>query len=440
VYNNLTVNITTQASIETILEGYKARQCSFDETVVLLEALFQSQPAQGQAAFVSQMEFRLRSDSYSYLREERSVQEPLIRAWAQFGPTDRLPKLIFALLRNDDDEKIESWTRKIAPEFVHSLWTNRTRFSRAALDDIKGHCAPFIFTKSAGIVSPQYPASLLEAASRIDQAVDKINFDRFAATLQQARPQSVPAGSDVPPIDLKLEILRTIAGSGSRAVNKYNLLGKPGVKGELEFALARPLGTAERVLAYGAFRELEKAGLIVPTYSDLVNPEDWVVITDAGQRALKTGVFDRLDEILLSISPHLPNLRRGAWAVLNSGGPHSREQAAHSARELVDQVLKIGAPDEEVKAQTWYHPDSSTSSGITRRMRLRLLADRFASERSDTDLRVSEKACEFLIAVDAKLMALAHARIEPDPEEVRSAIQSAEIALKSVLISFRRSE
>jgi hypothetical protein len=132
-------------------------------------------------------------------------------------------------------------------------------------------------------------------------------------------------------------------------------------------------------------------------------------------------------------------VRRGAWAAFDSGGPHSREQAAHSARELIEQVLKIGAPDEEVKAQTNYSPDATNRSGVTRCMRLTLLAEKFASGRSETDLRVSEKACDFLLAVDAKLIALAHARIEPDPEEIASAIQAAEIALKSVLLSFRRS-
>ncbi len=429
-------------SINTILDGYKRELCSSDKTVELLESLSQKLLPDREHQFFDLLQSQLFSEPYSHLQSRRTVHDVVIRAWASFGPTERLPSVVFALLRFDDREEMESSARKIAPEFVHSLWTNRTRFSRPVLDVIRAHCALFTSDQSTPLTGTQFPSSLVEAASRLEKAVDKINFERFEQTLRNPQPSIVSGESlrGFSLFDLKLEILRVIAQSSPKAVNKYNLLGRPPAKGELELALGTTMGAAERNRAYEAFEELKKTGHIRPTYTDLNDPENWVIATEAGRRALKTGALDALDDTLCKIAPHLLKLRRGAWAGLNSGEPHSLEQAAHSARELIDQVLKIGAPDDDVRRQPWYSPDATSASGITRRMRLRFLVEKYAGELSETELRVAEKASDFVLAVDEKLKALAHSRVEPDAEEVEAAITSAEIALKSVLTSFRRSK
>lgn len=61
-------------------------------------------------------------------------------------------------------------------------------------------------------------------------------------------------------------------------VNKFNLLGKPyrGAEGSLERSLGIFFSENERARAGLAFNELRNQGVIVPTYKDLVNPEDWV--------------------------------------------------------------------------------------------------------------------------------------------------------------------
>jgi len=205
-------------------------------------------------------------------------------------------------------------------------------------------------------------------------------------------------------------------------------------------ALGAPLSDIERDFAYRSFDELKESGHIRPTYEDLVKPEEWVVATGSGRRAADTGALDALDDALLRIAPHLLTLRGGAWAALRRGDPHSLGQAAHSARELVDQTLKIGAPDEEVKGRPWYSPEANSSSGITRRMRLRFLVESYGGELSETDLKASECAFDFLLAVNEKLLAFSHSRGEPNEKEVEGAIVSAEIALSSVLTSFRRSK
>jgi hypothetical protein len=71
---------------------------------------------------------------------------------------------------------------------------------------------------------------------------------------------------------------------------------------------------------------------------------------------------------------------------------------------------------------------------------LKFLTEKYGGELSETEIKVSERAADFVLAVDEKLKALAHSRIEPDQEEVESAVTSAEIALKSVLTSIRKSK
>src|SRR5437868_5441414 len=133
------------------------------------------------------------------------------------------------------------------------------------------------------------------------------------------------------------------------------------------------------------------AGFIEPTYSDIVAPEDWVVITDSGRDALKRGALDDLDDVLQRINPYLVQVRRGAWAALGAAHPDSLRQAAHSARELIDQVLKEGAPDEEIRRETGFRPDPGSLSGITRRMRLKLLMRKYRGEVSESDVKVVEE-------------------------------------------------
>ncbi|MEX2692751.1 hypothetical protein [Rhizobium mongolense] len=99
----------------------------------------------------------------------------------------------------------------------------------------------------------------------------------------------------------------------------------------------------ERAQAYRCARELQDAGLIVAEYHDLTNPEEWRVITDDGREALKRGALDPLDAVLGALSPAFIEMRRGAWRAANSSLPDAQRQAAHSARELVNQPPRFGA-------------------------------------------------------------------------------------------------
>jgi len=64
-------------------------------------------------------------------------------------------------------------------------------------------------------------------------------------------------------------------------INKFNLLGRPYQEGSLERFIGVKFTDEERAAAGSAFDELKSQGILVPTYSDLINPEDWVKIGDA---------------------------------------------------------------------------------------------------------------------------------------------------------------
>jgi|SRR5919109_1780815 hypothetical protein len=234
--------------------------------------------------------------------------------------------------------------------------------------------------------------------------------------------------------DLKAAILGAAQEAFPKPLNRTNLLGRPGQRGDLEYRLNSDFENEVRALVARAFDQLKASGLIQATYTDLVAPEDWVVITDTGREALKRGALDELDEVLREIDPHLLEIRRGARAALAGRHPDSLRQAAHSARELIDQTLKQGAPDDEIRAQPTFRPDASSLSGITRRMRLKLLMKKFRGEISDSDLKIAENAGDLVLAVDDKLMSLAHDRSEPSHTDVRDALELAEKMLARVLL------
>lgn len=233
--------------------------------------------------------------------------------------------------------------------------------------------------------------------------------------------------------EIKFAILKLFAMSGQPR-NRINLIGRPPGRGEIETYLNLDFDEPTRHLANQAFHELIKASLILPTYSDIAVPDDWAKITSSGKKALESRVLDELDAGLAKIDPHLVEVRRGAWAALETGLPDSLRQAAHSGRELIDQTLKLAAPDSEITSRRGFVPDATSSSGITRVMRLKLIMKKFKNSVSASDLKIAESACELMLAIQNKLTATAHSRVEPKAEDVRMLLSSAELALAKILI------
>lgn len=259
-----------------------------------------------------------------------------------------------------------------------------------------------------------------------------LSFRRGLTRLQRATKSSRRYKTN-PLYSMKMAILRSLATSSGQAVNKINLIGRPYARGPLEESLGKTFSPEQRAMADRAFEELKADAFICPTYGDLAAPEDWVLITDRGRQAIESDMLDALDGALAEISRALIDVRAGAWQAITSGRADAIRQAAHSGRELIEQTLKEGAPDNSVRSEPSFLPDRGSSSGVTRRHRIRFLMRKFRGEVSDSDLAVAEAAMDLVLAVDARLQAASHARTEPSRADVTDALQAAELALRHVL-------
>ena len=78
-----------------------------------------------------------------------------------------------------------------------------------------------------------------------------------------------------------------------------------------------------------------------------------------------------LEDLLQEVDPILVEKRRGAWEAFYSTSSDRLSQATHSMREVIRLFLDNLAPEEKIKATSWYKPDKSAKSGITRKHRIR---------------------------------------------------------------------
>lgn len=231
---------------------------------------------------------------------------------------------------------------------------------------------------------------------------------------------------------MEMTILKLL--SDGKQQHKTNLIGRPYQRGPMEERLRTTFDAEARQLADRAFEALKGKSFIRPTYGDLVNPELWVEITSAGRDALERGALDALDSALVRIRPHLAEVRAGAWEAVHSGRSDSLRQAAHSGRELIDQVLKEGAPDDQVKAQPNFIANSSSSTGVTRKHRLKFLMKKFKGSESASALTIAEEAYDLVIAVDDRLKGASHSRDVPPKQDIVDALNTAEVALRALLV------
>lgn len=77
-----------------------------------------------------------------------------------------------------------------------------------------------------------------------------------------------------------------------------------------------------------------------------------------------------LNERLANSSGHLQQILRGAIASFNDkDNPLRFTNSATAFRELLRELFAAIAPDAEIKSCSWYIPDSSSATGVTRRHR-----------------------------------------------------------------------
>jgi DNA-binding PadR family transcriptional regulator len=230
--------------------------------------------------------------------------------------------------------------------------------------------------------------------------------------------------------DLKrtiLEALDQASREGLRKAHKMTIIGRgDGQAGTIEYRLSVELTAKERSRAARTFEQLKRDGYLEATLDDLVDPENWVAITDAGVKYLQRNMRDHIDEHLNAISAHLVELRKGMWDALDRTSPDAVRQAANSARELIDQLLKEGAPP-ELKTQR------------ARFVHLMRAGDK-DKEVSKGDLKIIQASFTLIEAVRSKLLSEVHARRSVQPATVRSCVEAAENILQLVFTSDKATE
>ncbi len=137
--------------------------------------------------------------------------------------------------------------------------------------------------------------------------------------------------------ELKHEILTALERAG-QPMHRINLIGRDFQQGQLELTRARRFTFEERVLAYRAYDELKQDDLLRPTYNDLADPENWVIITDAGRAFLRSGQTAK-EEVLRWPKAQVAKLTLDANCVVNIFDV--RTATATSVNELLE-LMRMG--------------------------------------------------------------------------------------------------
>ncbi len=181
-----------QARITEILNGFRQEHVQFEETVNLLHRYFQTLPAEIHREFFKILWLQYLNDPISQTNT-RAVHAIVIRAWAAFGPTDDLARIVVSQGWKDENQT-KAWVSLVGSELLNSLWTYRSRFSKAALDRIKAECASFLNPQYEQMFGVRLSVEFVEFMKRLDKGVDKIIFGRSVAHLNPP-PQAAGQGS-----------------------------------------------------------------------------------------------------------------------------------------------------------------------------------------------------------------------------------------------------
>ena len=219
-----------------------------------------------------------------------------------------------------------------------------------------------------------------------------------------------------PTRELKRAILSLLNKERQGSLHKTNMLGRPYQPGALEHALGTTFSVEDRVQADQAFEDLKRNGYIRPTCADTTDPEKWVEITGQGAAFLARDLKDDIDLGLEAIAAHLVELRQGMWDAIERTSPDAPRQAAHSARELIDQVLKSPPPECKTRKDRFRHPVRQRSAIV-----------------SSTDIDILEANAELLEAENNAMLKNAHLRGTPERKDVMASVHAVERILSIVL-------
>jgi hypothetical protein len=188
---------STYERVMKILEGRRRGHFDLERSVELLEILWQQESQDGRKEMENAFLTTLSSEPLTAPRTvgqfSPDVLRVVIRAMATFGPTASLPDLVFARLPSEKPDLIGVWAHGACHELEYSMLHHADRFTQGTLDRTKALCAPYTFSRSAGL---EFPKVLLDAVANLERTIEHIEYSQFAGSLTEShqQPQTHGAG------------------------------------------------------------------------------------------------------------------------------------------------------------------------------------------------------------------------------------------------------
>lgn len=149
-------------------------------------------------------------------------------------------------------------------------------------------------------------------------------------------------------------------------------------------------------------------------------------------------ILDELRVLLRPFDPKYLHMLEGSEAALQMESQDHLSQAAHSMRDLFQQLIEDLAPADAVKQQPWFEPTPGAPGGVSRMSRLRYISYGSGETFDEDEIKQLDEAAEGAkIALDLSI-ARAH---DHDPQlkkpQVELAIDHARFSLLEVLKRYK---
>lgn len=208
---------------------------------------------------------------------------------------------------------------------------------------------------------------------------------------------------------LSLELLEYF-NKQNRPIIRSNVIGFVSQKGKYEDFFDKTLDKEGKALLDIVLGELQKKGLIHPSYAEGFHPGNDLEITDKGRKSLEQKLLDRLDELLISLSAknNLVEKRYGAYDAVRQKNRDWQSQAANSLVELIDCVLRTIAPKDKVDI-----------SGVDKKQKGSIRKEKiayFLKNKKRNKRKVLEKAFDLIESLRDRLQKVKHSRTESTSE------------------------
>jgi hypothetical protein len=163
--------------------------------------------------------------------------------------------------------------------------------------------------------------------------------------------------------NLKFLLLRYLheETSNSRPAHKYNVIGKAG-RGMFEHWLRTTLRPDEKETLIWAWDELIRKRLIAPTGTDLVNPDDWIRVTEKGKAAIEgTKYSEYTGEQEFINRGEVFTAYKKIKAIMKRAGKDLLIIDSHVGEEVVDMLSTVDSSVEVRILTNYVHGDFKTA-------------------------------------------------------------------------------